>query len=168
LTIVIFDLEGVLIDNSKRLRYALQKVGAKDIESLAYPLRGRFWKIFLDKDLASRMDTVNMVGLKLLVEKARKHKIAIISGSPCEIVRDHMEKIYVKLSEMNAEIEISYVFCRKGTREKAPDFKERIIRRLILEDKVVEIHDDDERVLSRAKKYGIKCILWINLQPVES
>ena len=168
LTIVIFDLEGVLIDNSRRLRYALDRVGAKDVRSLSYPKRGKFWKIFLDRNLAHKLDTVNMVGLEMLVDRAKKHRIAIVSGSPCQIVKDHMEKINMMLGKMGEKVEIGYIFCRKGTREKAPEFKERIIKRLLLEDEVVEIHDDDERVLERAKKYGIKCILWVDLNPVDN
>ncbi len=163
--VVIFDLEGVLIDNTKRLRYALSKVGAKDISELSYPRKSFFWKVFLNRDLAYRLDEVNNTGLKVLAEKSRDYQIVIISGSPCDIVRDHIEKIKKRAKELGLEIRIDKIFCRKGTKEKAPDFKERIIRGIMLWGEIIEVHDDDERVIERVKKYGIKGVLWENLAP---
>ena len=165
--IVIFDLEGVLIDNSKRLRYALNRVGARSIDNLSYPLKSKFWKIFLDRQLAYRMDKVNKGGIKLLLDKAKKYEIVIISGSPCNIAMDHIEKIKQAIIERGENVDFKHIYCRRRTREKAPDFKERIIKMLMEEDQIIEIHDDDERVLERAKKYGIKCYLWKNLRPSE-
>ena len=163
--IVIFDLEGVLIDNSERLRYALQKVNARNIDDLSPRLRAKFWRIFLDLELAHRFDKVNPAGMKVLADRSARYKIAIVSGTTKEIALDHINKIKIYSRDNNLSIRIDYIFYRRKTKEKAPIFKERIIRMLLLEDRIVEIHDDNEEVLHRAKKYGIKCYLWINLRP---
>jgi len=165
---VIFDLEGVLIDNNERLKHALRKVGARSIDELKYPRKAKFWKIFLDRDLAYRLDKVNDYGLKILAEKSTKYKIVIVSGSLCSIVRDHIEKIKNRAQELGLEIRIDEIFCRRGTKRKSADFKESIVKRLLVEDEIVEIHDDDESVIKRVKKYGIRGILWQNLRPAGS
>jgi len=163
---VIFDLEGVLIDNRSRLKYALLKVGAQSIGELSYPKKGVFWRIFLDRDLASQLDKVNRLGIRVLAERMDK-SIIIVSGSPCTIVRDHIEKIKACSKELGIPIRIDEVYCRKKTRKKAPDMKEEVVKSILARGvEVVEAHDDDERVLARLKKYGIKCILWRDLRPI--
>ncbi|MEX0569195.1 MAG: hypothetical protein Q6363_008570 [Candidatus Njordarchaeota archaeon] len=157
----------MLIDNSERLRYALGKVDARSVDELKYPKKAKFWKIFLDPDLAQRMDKVNIVGLKILAEKSRRYRIVIISGTRKEIVMGHIEKITNESKKLNLDFRIDKIYYRGRSREKAPDFKERILRSLLLEDKIVEFHDDNEQVLERIKKYGIKCYLWKNLKPFE-
>jgi len=163
---VVFDLEGVLIDNSRRLRYALGIVGARSVEELSYPRKSRFWKIFLDENLARRMDTVNIRGLMILADRSLAYKIVVVSGAPERIVKEHLKKIKEEAERRGISIRIDRVFFRRRTREKAPDFKERILKLLMTKDEIVEVHDDDERVLQRVKKYGIRCILWKNLRPI--
>lgn len=164
---VVFDLEGVLIDNLKRLKYALNRVSARSVDELRYPKKAKFWEIFLDPELAYRMDRVNILALKILAEKCKKYRIAVISGTKKEIVMGHIEKILSESKRLNLTVRIDKIFYREKTREKAPDFKERILRSLLLEDKVSEFHDDNEEVLERVKKYNIKCYLWKNLRPLE-
>ncbi len=165
--IVVFDLEGVLIDNSERLNYALRAVNAKSMEELHGYKRGKFWKIFMSLNLAKRMDKVNDYGLRLLSEKSQKYRIAIVSGTIRRIGLYQLELIKRRAKELNLYIKIDSVFLRpERTRIKAVAFKESILRLLMLEDTVVEIHDDDEDVIEMAKKYKIRGILWRNLRPV--
>ena len=163
--IVVFDLEGVLIDNRKRLKYALAIFNAKSIEDIKYPQRSRFWKVFLNPELAEKMDNVNILGLKILADRSKNCDIVIISGTRKEIALIHVQKLNNVAKNMGLSIKIDRLFYRRSSREKAPEFKERILRLLMLEDEIIEFHDDNEDVLKRVKKYGIKCYIWRDLRP---
>ena len=165
--IIIFDLEGVLIDNSERLNYALSIIGARSIDAIPLRQRSRFWRIFLDLELAKRMDRVNDFGLQILSERSGNNRIAIVSGTTREIGSYQLDLIRRRASELSLNIRIDFVFLRpKGSKERAVVFKERILRWLLLEDDVAEIHDDEEEIVEMAKKYGVKGVLWRNLRPV--
>lgn len=165
--IVIFDLEGVLIDNTRRLNYALTKLGVRGIQEIPPHKRRIFWNIFLNKNLSERFDRINPVGLRYLADRSKKYFIAIVSGAPKQIVLGHIKKIREVAKKENLEIRMDRIYYREKSRVKAADFKRRIFLELAYEGRIVEVHDDDPNVLEVAKKLGVKCYLWINLKPTE-
>jgi len=167
--VAVFDLEGVLIDNSERLNYALRATGARSIADLKKHERKKFWKIFLNLKLARSLDRVNDLGLMILANKSQKYKIAIISGTIRPIGMYQISLVRKRALELNLEIRIDHIFLRqKGLYTKAAAFKELMLRRLMTNETIIELHDDDEEVIEMAKRHGIRAILWRNLHPVES
>lgn len=166
---VVFDLEGVLIDNSSRLEHALKAVGARDITDIREHKREQFWRVFLDLRLAKSLDKVNDLGLMILSDRSQKYKISIVSGTIRPIGIFQINLIKSRAKELNLKVRIDSIFLRaEGNYIKATSFKELILRKLLMSDTIVELHDDDEEIIEMAKKYGIRTVLWRNLRPVES
>ncbi len=132
-TIAIFDIDGVLVDPSRRLNLAKQSKN--------------FWSTFLREDLLS-LDEPREIGVKLLLRKAREGtKIVLVTGRPERLRRatlDQLGKIGIgkKLIDM--------LLMRKNN-DRRPGWivKVDLIRENLsgYRNKVVEIHDDEERIL---------------------
>ncbi|MHA1615983.1 MAG: hypothetical protein ACTSX9_01580 [Candidatus Njordarchaeales archaeon] len=168
--VVVFDLEGVLIDNHKRLRHALRKLSVNSINDIPMSKKTLFWKIYFDPNLAERLDSVNLDALKILLKKkAEGYKIAIISGAPKEIVNIGLRKLREIAEKENHKLGIDYVFWRPpGDKRKASAFKLDVAKRLktLFREEIVEIHDDDYNVIESFRKIGVKTYYWRNLKLV--
>ena len=166
--IIIFDLEGVLIDNRERLQYAANYVGVdpNDLERLDFKKKHLFWRVFLDASLARKLDRVNPLGISILIDRYKQgKKIIILSGAPKEIVLIHLNKIRQHLKEANQEVKIYETIWRpKGDKTKAPEFKTKIIknRLLLTEEEIEEIHDDSIEVIEAFRGIARKRFLWKN------
>ena len=163
---IIFDIEGVLIDNSERFKTALARIdrSAKKPEELDARSRTVFWKIFLNPDLSRKLDRINKAGVEYLIEKLRQGKnIILLSGAPKEIVLIHLEKIRQYLHQRGIKENFSRVIWRgRNDKRKAEEFKLDMIRklRLFFNEEIEEIHDDNPFVIETLKKFARKAFLW--------
>ena len=163
---VIFDLEGVLIDNRERIKYALSKINNNitSPEDLSHTEKTLFWRIYFDAKLAEKMDKVFMTGISELLKRSKKgFRIFIVSGSPKEIVLIHMRKIRKALQQFSSDISIDDIIWRpSGDRRKAEEFKKSVVRNIILFRglTVEEVHDDNPAVIESFKSIARKRYLW--------
>jgi len=171
LGIVVFDLEGVLIDNNLRLKKALRSVDpkAKEIKDLDREKRTKFWTIFMNHKLANQLDEVNELALEIWKDRMKKgHKLVILSGTKKEVVMSLINKLKMASKKMGFEFKPTMVIWRPR-RDKRKSFvfkKQKIVEiERLLNDQIVEIHDDDPDTVNELKKYGYNAILWEDLKP---
>lgn len=168
---IIFDLEGVLIDNKDRYIFAVKKAdpNASSDKDLSREKRRVFWQTFFDVNLVEKMDRVNMTGLRILkrlVEKGKK--IVILSGTKKEIVKILLNKIMSEAEKMGFKFKpLAVVWRPKNDYRKSRIFKKEKALELVkmFNEEIEEIHDDDEEVINEFKKMGIKTVLWRDLKP---
>jgi len=133
--IYVFDIDGVLLDVSERLKIALQS--------------NDFWSVFFSKDLLY-LDKPRVKGINMLRERAKKGLVAIITGRP-----EYLRKITIQqLKELGVYNLIWRIYMRKrGDFRKAKIVKAEAIEQLIVEGyEVIEVHDDDIEVLNYVGK----------------
>ncbi len=171
--IVVFDLEGVLIDNTERYQRAVRKANpsAKNDKDLNRNEKKAFWQEFFNPQLAEKIDKVNLEALKL-VDKYQKEgkKIVILSGSKKDVVRVMLKKIEEEAKKLNMEFKPAMVIWRSEKDYRKSDVfkleKAKIVEKM-LGDEIIEVHDDDENVIKIFEKNGIKAVLWRNLKPIK-
>ncbi len=168
---IVFDLEGVLINNFKRLNFALKEIGVSNIEKIPKSRKMEFWKIFMDLGSAERLDEINPKGIEVLIKKIKEnYKIAIISGTSKRIVSHHLGKIKEHLKILKIEFNPVFVSWRsKNDKRPASALKYEKIQFLekVFGIKVVEVHDDDPKVIDALRKLAdIRLVLWQNLKPI--
>ena len=171
INLIIFDLEGVLIDNRKRYLYALRKANpfAKSDKELSRSEKRIFWETFFDPSLSDRLDKVNLVALKLLDKYVREgKKVIILSGTKKKIVNILIKKLRRVAKDKGLRFEPALIIWR-GDKDfrKSPIFKLSKVRELekILNEEVEEIHDDDIEIVNEFRKKGINAVLWVDLKP---
>jgi len=164
--VVVFDLEGVLIDNKERLKQALGKIGAEDRELDALDKRKKrlFWRYYFNPELADKLDAVNQKGVEILLDRYnRGKKIIILSGSPKEIVMIHIQKIKAYLQKLGRNVVFNKIIWRpKEDRRKANEFKLSMIKNILafMNEDVEEVHDDNLDVIIAFKGVAKKRFLW--------
>ncbi len=163
---IVFDLEGVLVDNSNRYYIALKKANpsAKSDSELKPHEKRVFWKIFFDSNLAIKLDKVDSKALELFDSYVRNgKKVIILSGTRKEIVKVLLDKIKEVANKKGYKFTPYIVIWRtKGDYRKAPEFKLSKIRELekLIGEPVEIVYDDKIEVIEKLKKEGIKAILW--------
>ena len=166
--LIVFDLEGVLIDNRERLLRAIKSINphANSPGELDPRDKKLFWKAYFDPKLADELDKINEEGIRVLIEKIEsKKKIIILSGSPKEIVLLHVKKIREYLKEKGYKVDFEDVIWRpRGDRRKAEEFKFSIIKNILAfkGEIIEEVHDDNPNVIDALKKLSKKAFLWEN------
>ncbi len=171
LGIIVFDLEGVLIDNRERFRRAIRSVDsrAKNIKDLEKNKRARFWSAFMDDKLASELDKVNELALEIWKKRMEEgHKLVILSGTKKEVVMSLIEKLREKSEKMGFKFYPTMIIWRpKGDKRKSHVFKKQKIMEIekLLNDQILEIHDDDPETVDALKRAGYNAILWVDLKP---
>lgn len=129
--IYVFDIDGVLLDVSERLKIALQS--------------SDFWSVFFSKDLLY-LDKPRTKGIEILKERARRGLIVIITGRS-----EYLRKITIQqLKELEIYNLVWRMYMRKrGDFRKAKIVKAEAIKQLIVEGyEIVEVHDDEIEVLN--------------------
>jgi FMN phosphatase YigB (HAD superfamily) len=145
--VVVFDIDGVLIDNSERYRMALREVSDKVVSHTE--LRGvdrtRFWEVFLSPKYL-HLDRPVEKALELLRARKREgYPIVIITGRTDNIARHTL----AQLKRFGVEYDVA-VFRRKGHFVEDAKFKALVVRELGL--KVVEWHEDIPDIVAVALK----------------
>ncbi len=165
---IIFDLEGVLIDNGERYNKALKAANpnAKNDSELKPYEKRRFWRYFFDPNLALKLDKVNLKALELFDSYVKQgKKVIILSGTRKEIVKTLLDKIKEVARKKGYRFEPYIVIWRtKGDYRKAPEFKLNKIRELekLLGEPVEIVYDDKEEVIKKMTREGINAVLWRN------
>ena len=148
---VVFDLDGVVFDVSRRINAALEEVGVKSIEDLRYNprLRRKFWKVFLSSKYmyldTPRPDVIS----KMWNLKRKGYKIVILTG---RVLETQGEETIAQLRKYNIPYDEIY-FRRKRDKRKDYEYKASIIMWLKNSGcEIVEIHEDSEEVANRLKE----------------
>jgi len=164
--VIIFDLEGVLIDNSKRYKYAIKKADpkARDIDELSPRARKIFWNNFFNPDLARKLDKVNLKALKIFNDYVNKgKKVIILSGTRKEIVETLIQKLKEEAKKHNYQFKPFLVIWRnKKDLRKAPEFKLSKIREIesLIGEEIEIVYDDNSETIEKLRKNNINAVLW--------
>jgi len=169
--IVVFDLEGVLIDNRKRYIQALKAVksSAKDLNDLRGEEKKFFWSIFMDAELAKKLDSINAKALEIWKKlQERGYKLVILTGTRKEVALILLEKLKSEFERIGFKFKPDLVVWRpRGDKRKSFEFKKQKIREieLLLNDEIIEIHEDDPETIKVLREMGYKVVPWIELEP---
>jgi len=157
---VVFDIEGVLIDVSGRLKACLRDVNeefdlsAESPSELAGEAKRAFWNCFFNRYFEKDIIIEPMLNLaKILSER---YVIAIVTGSPESVARRHLKKL------KNAGLEPDFIIWRKkGDYRRAPEFKLSAIEKLIEEEEleIAMVFDDNEEVIEAVKDLATVALL---------
>jgi len=159
--IVIFDLDGVLVDNTERLRESLSEVAEKysiqienineciknmrkyGLDSVIQSSRARreFWNTFLSEKYI-HLDKPREVGIELLNEAVGEGKYVIILSGRTDNL---LEATRRQLRDFNIHYDM-LVMRKLGVFAKDHEFKLNFINN-VLDGKVYKIHDDSPRVI---------------------
>ena len=153
LIVAVFDIDGVLVDPSKRLEKCLEEQGVKSFKDLDRARKKAFWKCFLS-DKYMDLDEPIIENIKY-VQKLKENgiKIVLLTGR-----REDTQKT-ATLSQLN-KWKIPYdkiYFRRKNDRRKDYIYKANILKLLLKRNyKIVEIWDDMEDVAKKLKEISPK------------
>ena len=152
---VLFDVEGVLIDVSERLRRCSEEVGipATGKAPSDPSKRKMFWECFLSSKYLE-LDKPAECNIKRALELQRTFRLFLVTGAPRRIARHH--------ARILARYGLSFdLFYRKeGDRRPAHVFKAEVARKLIDEGYVIHsVYDDDERVCQVMLRYAQRVFL---------
>ena len=141
--IIIFDIDGVLVDNNERLKASIEDIGLspKDVidkGELNFPSREdrrKFWSVFLSSKYL-HLDKPRSVGIELLNERFNNgYFIIILSGRPERMKDDTINQL--------RDFGVNYdmlVMRKEGDFRKDYEFKRGFIKSL--GGRISEIHDD--------------------------
>ena len=152
--IVVFDIEGVLIDVSERIKRCLEevnkkfRVSARDINELKGEARRYFWEYFMSTKYL-HLDKPILCNIELAKELQKRYKLILITGAFCNVAKIHKKK----LEKFGLKF---MIFCRSiGNKLPAPIFKREIIKKLISRGyEIVMIFDDNEEVCKILSQYA--------------
>jgi len=148
--VIIFDLDGVLIDNSERYRLSLAEVDpdVKSHDELPRNKRNQFWRIFLSEKYMDLDKPIPRV-IEVLKKRRERFPIVIITGRTSNMLRKTLEQLKTFGIEYDA-----LIMRQEGIYLKDHDFKEQVIKSLNLH--VVEVHDDSVDVIETLHEYAIR------------
>lgn len=152
--VVVFDIDGVLVDCSERLSKSLEEAGARSMGELRGEHRRRFWEVFLSEKYM-HLDKPNNQAIELVRQLHEKHPVVIISGRPARLADATMKQ----LKDFGVPYD-AVVFRADNYHGKDHEYKERAVRELGL--RVVEAHDDSEDVCRAYCKYTSRVYIWRN------
>ncbi len=134
-----FDVDGVIVDVSERLRIANEMSGGK---------RNLFWRYFFSEDLI-KLDKPRSIGINLVRDRASKGCIVVITGRPKRL-RDVTIKEFMEYTGVSP----CKVFMRNNRdyRSSAIIKVELISLALNQGFEIIEFHDDSEEVLRAVKE----------------
>lgn len=156
--VVVFDIDGVLIDCTERLKLSLSELGVNNLSEINKTLKKKFWEIFLSPKYID-YDTPNPEAIDWCRKRHREgYSILLLTGRPENLITHTVNQ----LNRFNTPYH-SIVFRPTGVFEKDYVFKENVIKELGM--RVVELHDDSEDVCKTLAKYCLRVYLWRNLKP---
>ena len=148
---VIFDLDGVVFDVSRRINAALEEAGAKRVEDLKHNprLKRRFWEAFLSPKYM-HLDIPRFDVIDRMWELKRKgYKIIILTGRVLETQGD---ETIAQLKKYNVPYDEIY-FRRKRDKRKDYEYKASVVMWLKHSGcEIVEIHEDSEEVANKLRE----------------
>lgn len=141
--IAVFDIDGVIVDVSERLKASLEEVGASGVsstEALPAELRRRFWSVFLSAKYM-HLDKPRRVGIELL-NRAREEGnfIVLVSGRRESMLKDTIKQ----LRDFGVEWDV-LVHRAENYYAKDHEFKKDFVKEY-LGGYVSELHDDMDSV----------------------
>ena len=153
--VVIFDLDGVLIDSSERFNKSLEEAGITKEEFDKDPkARGRAWRIFLSEKYI-HLDKPVEEAIKLLKERKEKGAvILIITGRP--------ETLKTTTIDQLKRFGIPYdviVFRSRDNFMKDHKYKKYVLDTLKIV-RIIEAHDDSPEVCEMYAKYAEHICCW--------
>ena len=159
--IYIFDLDGVLIDISERIKAVLDYLGLNPYISPS-ALRGekkrRFWKYFLS-DMFLDYDRPRRVGIELLLDRLKKGIVVIVSGRPTSL----KEATLRELKEFNVPVDkIKFFFRGLGDYRREKELKLHFFKIISNMGEIVEVHDDSAEVLDAIWLINPKIKLYLH------
>jgi Predicted phosphatases len=92
-TVVVFDIDGVLVDCSERLEKSLEEVGAtKDDLEHSPEARRRFWRVFLSEKYM-HLDRPVDAAVELLRERRKSYGVVIVTGRPKTLLKPTIKQL---------------------------------------------------------------------------
>jgi len=156
--VVIFDVDGVLVDSSARFRACLEEVGLNSLEGVRGFRRRLFWECFLSSKYLY-LDRVRVEYATLARSYAeRGYRVVIVTGRP----RSMEVETWAQLREAGLEGFVSDVFFRRvGDYRSDVVFKVEVLRRLMGRYVVEVVYDDSEDVVRALRREfpGVKVVL---------
>jgi phosphoglycolate phosphatase-like HAD superfamily hydrolase len=139
LEVFIFDVDGVIIDSSERLRRAtlLSQTFNKPLEAFLF-----------DPELM-KLDKPRAVGVRLFKERASTGYVVVVSGRP-----QYLYSITVnQIKEFTGVKPFKVLLRNRNSRSPSYQVKLEHVRRLISSGyEVIEFHDDDIRAVNAVKE----------------
>jgi len=156
--VYVFDVDGVLVDATERLREALRRLGVSSASTpgeLDPRLRQRFWEVFLSEDLLA-LDRPRSVGIQLLLDRLGRGVVLVLTGRPYRLYRATLRE----LQGFGVPVDRVVVSMRpRGDRRRDVEFKASVLARI---PKVAEVHDDELEVLEAARRLHPEARLFLH------
>lgn len=157
--VVVFDIDGVLIDCTERLKLSLSELGINSFSEMNSVLKRKFWETFLSPKYID-YDKPNPEAIEWCRKRfGEGYSVLILSGRTENLITHTVNQ----LNKYSVPYH-SIVFRPIGVFEKDYVFKENVIKELGV--KVIEAHDDSEEVCKVLAKYSEKVYLWKNMKPI--
>ncbi|NPA70033.1 MAG: hypothetical protein GXO26_04430 [Crenarchaeota archaeon] len=142
--VVVFDLDGVLIDSSRRYRKCLEELGVTDKYQLYTDreLRRKFWKLFLSPKYMY-LDTPVKPVVSIVREKAESYAVVIVTGRTPNMIRETINQLKSFGIPFTA-----IIFRGRENFDKDYKYKRNVLELIRCKTIVEEIHDDSSEVCS--------------------
>ncbi|NPA77143.1 MAG: hypothetical protein GXN93_05330 [Candidatus Diapherotrites archaeon] len=143
--LAIVDLDGVIVDPSRRLAMAREECGDD---------RACFWNKFLDPEAALKLDKPNPAAIEYV--SGLPYGIVIVTGRP----ENMLEATLKQLDDYGVRYDA--IFFRADY-TPAHKYKRAVVERLVEEGaEIVEVHDDNEKVLEELRNLipSARLVLW--------
>lgn len=148
----VFDVDGVLVNPSRRYREALRRSRGD---------RDSFWELFLSPSLMA-LDEPRQLGINLLLDRLKRGRVVIVTGRPERLRRATINQ----LSEFGVPVRHVDAFLMRedGDFRKEWDVKPEILRTYVEAKglKVIEIHDDEPRTLEAMSRIFPEAKLYLH------
>lgn len=134
-----FDVDGVLVNNDRRLRLAIE---------LSSVLGGNFHEFFHDENLMN-LDGPRLPGIELLKDRASKGCIILITGRPVRLKDITIKQIL----DFSGVMPDHVLMRRNGDRRPSVTVKLELLEKVISRGvEILEYHDDDADVINAVKE----------------
>jgi len=152
--VVVFDLDGVLIDSRDRYRLSLAEVDpdAETHEELSEDKKRQFWRVFLSEKYMDH-DKPIPNAIEMLRERKDYFPIVIITGRTSNMLNKTIEQ----LKKFGIEYD-ALILRNEGIFLKDWKFKKHVVEKLGL--KVVEVHDDSAEVINKLLPHLKNVAFW--------
>jgi len=154
--VVVFDLDGVIVDSSERYRLSLAEVdpNAKSHVDLPKDKRSQFWRVFLSEKYMDYDKPVPEAIEMLRRCREKGYPIVIVTGRTSNM----LDKTLEQLKSFGIEYDV-LVMRHLGVYVKDHEFKEHVVKSMNLQ--IAEVHDDSVAVIDALHKYAARgSFLW--------
>ncbi len=153
-SVVVFDIDGVLVDSSARFRACLEEVGLESLEGVRGYRRMLFWRCFLSSKYLY-LDKPRFEYVSLALDYAKRgYKVIVVSGRSKAMEAE----TWSQLRDMGLDKVVSGVILRRpGDYREEHTYKLEILRGLARKYKIEAIYDDSEKVVKTLARepYGV-------------